>query len=101
MSGDSGYPTILIVSENRDFRDVLIRELQQRGYLILTAQNGVEAHEIVVRHFRHIHLLVADESDGARVMTEKAETISPRHEGFPYRLKPRNWCNSDGSLHCP
>ena len=74
MAGNLGHPTILIVCEDSGFRDVLIRQLQQKSYLALEAQNATEALEVVIRHSRRIHLLLADESDNARVM---AATLKP------------------------
>jgi CheY-like chemotaxis protein len=71
---NSDYPTILVVQEHREVREVLIRELRQRGYLILEAQDAVEALKIVVRHSRAIHLLLADDSDDDRLM---AATLKP------------------------
>jgi hypothetical protein len=90
LSAASGHPTILIVYEKGEFRDVLILESQRRGYLILVAQNGVEASETVARHSRHIHVLQADDRDGDRVMTEKLKPYRPdmkvshqKREPFP------------------
>ena len=74
MADDAGYPTILIVYENHEFRDVLIRNLQQKGYLILEAQNAGAASEIVIRHSRRIHLLLADDSDDSRA---RSATLKP------------------------
>ena len=74
MTDDSGHPTILVVYETREFREVLIRNLQQGGYLVLIAQNLVEASEIVIRHSRRIHLLLADDSEDGRTM---ASTLKP------------------------
>jgi hypothetical protein len=79
VADDSGHPTILIVYETGDFRDVLVRELQRKGYLVLTAQNAVETSEIVIRHSRSIHLLLADDGDDSRVM---ATTLKPGQSQF-------------------
>jgi CheY-like chemotaxis protein len=74
VADDAGYPTILIVYENDEFRGFLVRNLQPKGYLILEAQNATEAYKIVIRHSRRIHLLLADDSDDSRVM---AATLKP------------------------
>jgi hypothetical protein len=73
LANNSGYPTILIVYEDRGFRDALIRNLKQTGSLILEAQ-AVEALGIVIHHSRRIHLLLADDSDDSRAM---AATLKP------------------------
>jgi DNA-binding NtrC family response regulator len=81
------YPTILVVHYDAGFRDVLIRELQAKGYLVLTAQNAAAASEIVIRHSRHIHLLLTDNRDDSRVM---ATTLKPyRHDMLVIHFDPR------------
>jgi CheY-like chemotaxis protein len=77
MRTDIEYPTVLVVHGDREFRDVLIRKLQQKGYLVLEAQNAAEASDIVVRHSRSIHLLVADDSDSSRGMAERLKPYRP------------------------
>jgi DNA-binding NtrC family response regulator len=77
VSGDSGHPTVLVVYEKGEFRDVLIRNLEQKGCLILQAQDSTEAFEIVIRHSRSIHLLLAHDSTDSRVMVEKLKPYRP------------------------
>lgn len=77
MPGDSGHPTILIVHPNDEFHDILMRNLRQKGYLILEAQNATEAFEIVIRHSRSIHLLLADEGGDSLAMAEKLKPYRP------------------------
>lgn len=36
-------PTILLVDDNDDIRDMMTRHLQQHGYTVVTATNGLEA----------------------------------------------------------
>jgi DNA-binding NtrC family response regulator len=74
LADNSDYPTILVVHYDRGFRDVLIRNLQQKRYLVLEAQNATEASEIVIRHSRQIHVLLADDSGDSRAM---ATTLKP------------------------
>jgi hypothetical protein len=74
VAADLDHPTVLIVFEDREPRDSLIRNLRHKDYLVLEAQNAVQALEIVVRHSRRIHLLLAEESNEARVM---AATLKP------------------------
>jgi CheY-like chemotaxis protein len=68
FGGKFRLTTILVVQEHREVHDVLIRELQTKGYLILDAQDAVEALRIVVRHSKPIDLFLADDSDQARIM---------------------------------
>jgi len=35
--------TILVVDDNDDIRDLIMRRLQERGYSVLAARNGIEA----------------------------------------------------------
>jgi CheY-like chemotaxis protein len=74
MAGDSGYPTVLIVYQDRKFREVLTSKLQSKGYLVLAAEDAVEAFEIVTHHSRRIHLLLTDDSHDGRSM---AATLKP------------------------
>ena len=77
MAGDLSHPTILIVHEDRDFRDVLIRNFEPNNYLVLEAEEAAEAFEVAVRHSRRIHLLLADDTDDARVMAAKLNPYQP------------------------
>jgi hypothetical protein len=72
--GASDYPTILIVHRDMKFWDVLILDLRQLGYLILEANDAVEALEIVIRQSRRIHLLLVGDGDDGRAT---AETLNP------------------------
>jgi CheY-like chemotaxis protein len=77
MADDSGYPTILIVYEERKFRDVLISKFQQEGYLVLSAQDAAETLEIVIHHSRRIHLMLTDDGDEGRVMVATLKPYRP------------------------
>jgi CheY-like chemotaxis protein len=76
-ASNTGHPTILLVHENREFRDDLTRGLQQEGYLFLDAVNAAEAVGIVIRHSRRIHLLLADDSDDNRLMAARLKPYRP------------------------
>jgi CheY-like chemotaxis protein len=67
----AGHPTILIAHEDREFRDVLTRELQQKGYLVLEARDPADVFAIGIRHSRDIHVLLADDSDDGRAMAAR------------------------------
>jgi CheY-like chemotaxis protein len=74
VPGNSGHPTILIVQEDGEFRAVLTRILEEKGYLVLETQNTLKALVIAIRHSRSIHLLLADDSDDSR---DLAATLKP------------------------
>jgi CheY-like chemotaxis protein len=75
--GCADHPTILVVHQDREFRDLVIRTLQAKGYLILEASNAVEALGVAVRHSRRIHLLLADDSDHDRAMAVMLKPYRP------------------------
>jgi nitrogen-specific signal transduction histidine kinase/CheY-like chemotaxis protein len=52
--------TLLVVEDERSFRELLCEGLQSRGYQVLAASNGVDALQLVERHDGPIHLLITD-----------------------------------------
>ncbi|HYM75345.1 MAG TPA: ATP-binding protein [Candidatus Dormibacteraeota bacterium] len=52
--------TLLIVEDERSFRELLYDGLQARGYQVLVASNGVDALQVADRHNGPIHLLITD-----------------------------------------
>jgi CheY-like chemotaxis protein len=52
--------TLLVVEDERSFRELLCEGLQSRGYQVLAASNGVDALHLVERHNGPIHLLITD-----------------------------------------
>jgi len=50
--------TILIVEDQREIRDIVMRYLEREGHHVLTATNGFEAFEIY--HQTPVHLLILD-----------------------------------------
>jgi hypothetical protein len=77
MARDASHPTILIVHEDGKFRDGLIRRIDPNGYLVLEAQDAAEALDVAIRHSRNIHVLLADDTDDARVMAAKLKPYQP------------------------
>jgi PAS domain S-box-containing protein len=55
-----GSETLLVVEDERAFRDLLHEELQSRGYQVLVASNGVEALQVAERHSGPIRILITD-----------------------------------------
>jgi two-component system cell cycle sensor histidine kinase/response regulator CckA len=55
-----GSATILLVEDNVPVRKSLLRTLEERGYLVLTAANGEEAIEFVEANGESIDLVVSD-----------------------------------------
>ena len=56
----AGSATIMVVEDERAFRDLLHDGLQSRGYQVLVASNGVEALRIAEEHAGPIRLLITD-----------------------------------------
>jgi CheY-like chemotaxis protein len=52
--------TLLVVEDERAFRDLLRDGLQSRGYQVLVASNGVDALQIAERHKGPIRVLITD-----------------------------------------
>jgi two-component system cell cycle sensor histidine kinase/response regulator CckA len=70
----TGTGTILLVEDEPDVRSLNSRALTQRGYTVLTAENGVEALEVFEGHQGAIDLIVSDvmmpEMDGPTLAKE-------------------------------
>jgi two-component system, cell cycle sensor histidine kinase and response regulator CckA len=56
----SGSATLLVVEDERAFRDLLRDGLQSRGYQVLVASNGVEALQVAEQHDGPIRVLITD-----------------------------------------
>ena len=52
--------TLLVVEDERPFRDLLREGLQSKGYEVLVASNGVDALQVAERHNGPIRLLITD-----------------------------------------
>jgi two-component system, cell cycle sensor histidine kinase and response regulator CckA len=64
-SAQMAYPpsdseTLLVVEDERAFRDLLREGLQSRGYHVLVASNGVDALQVAERYSGRIRLLITD-----------------------------------------
>jgi PAS domain S-box-containing protein len=57
---DNATETVLLVEDEHQVRRLLERALQQQGYTIITAINGLDAIELSRRHEGPIHLLLTD-----------------------------------------
>lgn len=60
LPAGSATTTIMVVEDERAFRDLLHDGLQSRGYQVLVASNGVEAVRIAEEHAGPIRLLITD-----------------------------------------
>lgn len=56
----SGSETILLVEDDASVRELVARTLRNRGYRVITANNGANALEEVTRHAAPIHLVLTD-----------------------------------------
>ena len=52
--------TLLVVEDERAFRDLLYEGLQSRGYRVLVASNGVDALQVAEQHKGPIRMLITD-----------------------------------------
>ena len=66
----SEFPTLLIVEGDPKLRGTLANGLRSEGYLVLEAQNVVDAVSIVRTHSRPIQLLLASVSLGSAVASQ-------------------------------
>src|SRR5215208_1189379 len=53
-------PTVLVVDDDDSVREYMARVLEDQGYRVLLASNGLEALHLVARHSPAIHLVVSD-----------------------------------------
>ena len=56
----AGTETVLVVEDERLVRDLIARNLRERGYAVVTAENGAEALDAVSRGGGPIDLLLTD-----------------------------------------
>jgi two-component system, cell cycle sensor histidine kinase and response regulator CckA len=59
VNDDFNGATILVVEDNPDVRDAVVRQLTQAGYAVLQAENAATALELLC-HSRHVDLLFSD-----------------------------------------
>jgi len=57
---EGGIETVLVVEDDEDVADLLLRVLEERGYRVLVAGDAAEAFEAVRTHGGSIDLLVTD-----------------------------------------
>jgi CheY-like chemotaxis protein len=56
----TGTETVLVVEDERLVRDLIARDLGERGYTVLTAENGAEALEIASGRSEPVDLVLTD-----------------------------------------
>jgi DNA-binding NtrC family response regulator len=79
-------PTILIVDDEPEMRDVCRAALASEGYLVIQASDGVEALEILDRHRGGVDLVVSDAVMPRMGGRELLWEMSRRHPGVPVLL---------------
>jgi nitrogen-specific signal transduction histidine kinase/ActR/RegA family two-component response regulator len=72
-----GTETILLVEDEEAVRTMVSRILQNKGYTVLEARQGVEAIEICERYHDSIHLMVTDVIMPQMSGRELAERLAP------------------------
>jgi CheY-like chemotaxis protein len=73
--------TVLVVDDDDGVRRIIVRELEQGGFRVLTAGNGVEALSVLERSGMEIHLVVSDllmpQLDGYQLAARLAALPNP------------------------
>lgn len=90
----SKQPTILVVDDEPEMRDVCRAALAKEGYLVIQAGDGVEALEILDRPGGGVDLVVSDAVMPRMGGRELLWEMSRRHPGIPVLL-------ASGILHDP
>jgi DNA-binding NtrC family response regulator len=87
-------PTILVVDDEPEIRDVCRAALASEGYLVIQASDGLEALEILDRHGGGVDLVVSDAVMPRMGGRELIWEMSRRHPAIPVLL-------ASGILHDP
>ena len=91
-----GTETILLVEDEKPVRELVSRVLQEYGYKILEAGNGVEALEIWNQHKDEIAMLFTDlvmpDNMNGRELAEKLLGRTARAEGYFHQRLQRRHC---------
>lgn len=90
----SKQPTILVVDDEPEMRDVCRAALAKEGYLVIQAGDGLEALEILDRPGGGVDLVVSDAVMPRMGGRELLWEMSRRHPGIPVLL-------ASGILHDP
>ena len=81
-------PTILVVDDEPQMRDVCRATLASEGYQVIQAGDGLEALEILDRHRGGVDLVVSDTVMPRMGGRELLWEMSRRHPGVPVLLAP-------------
>jgi two-component system cell cycle sensor histidine kinase/response regulator CckA len=79
-TGDRGSETILVVEDEEAVRALTVRILQDRGYHVLAAEDGLEALRVAQDYQEEIHLIVTDvvmPGISGKILVARLETIRP------------------------
>jgi len=80
VSHSKGSETILVVEDEEVLLDFLKSLLEDAGYTVLTAKDGVDAVEVYKKHYQHISLVLSDAGlpklDGWNVLRKMKELNS-------------------------
>ncbi len=89
LAGESRHPsagaanqgTVLVVDDDEQVRDVIVRALGQSGYLVLAAPNGMDALALFEERRREVDLVVLDmvmPTMGGAETLQRLKKLSPR-----------------------
>jgi DNA-binding NtrC family response regulator len=77
-----GGETILVVDDEKTVLRFLVRALQSKGYLVLSAEDAEQAHAVLAAHPAAIDLIVADVQLGGGAGAEIAARAAAAHPGI-------------------
>ena len=78
MTDGISFPTILVVGDYYGVGGLLVRDLRHQGYIVLVAQDGAEAIEVVRIHSRPIHLMLTADSMDGRTLAATLKQYRPK-----------------------
>jgi two-component system cell cycle sensor histidine kinase/response regulator CckA len=79
---DNGKETILLVENNKEIKDLVVKILKEHGYNVLQAESGAEALAVCDRYKQQIHLLVTDELLPMMSGPQLVERLSKRYSNM-------------------
>ena len=82
MPQDSGSATIMVVDDEIQLREVLVRQLRNEGYNVLEAGYGLEALEVARNSADPVDLVLSDIVMPGMIGTELAQRLLAEHPGI-------------------
>jgi PAS domain S-box-containing protein len=96
-----GHETILLVEDERQIRSLARRLLEEKGYNVLEAQNGLEALEYIEHYTKPIDMVLSDvvmPKMGGRALEEKLRELRPEIR-FVYMSGYTGWSSESDEAY--